>query len=285
MTDQVSERFLECYELLKSQGVIKSARQFAISIDVFPQSFNEILKSRRDVTIRILRKFCETYEANPSYILQGAGSPLLSKKSSILHKVEGNAIPVIGAHQLQLYALGGIDMCEPAYWQVPHDWCGKRISLAIQNHRMHLNPSLQRGDLLFCRSIPRDSWQSCIVNNKIYVIVSGTTLYIEKIQSITTEGLRACKDEVGESQFIPWDDLKEVWMPQHKWSSKVEIQQSITQSDIFEKIIEGQSKSIDQLQQTIQQLTGTGGNIPHSDNLSGQKPMVMTEDVLDQIAT
>jgi len=62
MRDQVTVRFVECYEYLKAQGIVKSARQFALSLDTYPQSLNEILKGRREVSLCVLRRTVERAE-------------------------------------------------------------------------------------------------------------------------------------------------------------------------------------------------------------------------------
>jgi len=260
MNDPVTQRFLKCYALLKERKVIRSARQFAISIEVFPQSLNEILKSRRDVTIGILRKFSEKYEVNPEFILSGTGSPLLEKdKENVFSNISRNSIPVVGAQQLQLYATQNIENNQLDTWQLPPQWCGKRITLAIQNQRMHLRPALQSGDILFCRSITSSSWRSCVIPNKIFAIVTSEHIFVERIQSISDDGIIGSTDEVGEQLFIKWNEIREIWMPQHKWSAAIESHQEVTQSDIFQEIIAGQNNAIKQLQKTIYQLTSVQG--------------------------
>lgn len=272
MIDPLTQRFLKCYALLKERNDIRSARQFALSIDVFPQSLNEILKSRREVTIALLRKFCENYKANPSYILTGVGKPILDQGiSASQSNIVRNHIPVVGAQQLQLYATQSIVTDQLDTWQLPPQWCGKRITLAIQNQRIHLRPALQSGDILFCRSITESSWRSCVIPNKIFAIVTSDNVFVEKIQSISDQGITGSTDEVGEQLFINWKEIREVWMPQHKWSSEIESHQQITQSDIFQEIIAAQNKSIEQLQKTIHQMSGSGEqSLSYSTNTKSQ---------------
>ena len=259
MIDPLTQRFLKCYTLLKERNEIRSARQFALSIEVFPQSLNEILKSRREVTIGLLRKFCENYQVNPVYILTGIGNPILELNSpGSQSNILKNSIPVVSAQQLQLYATENIENDQLDTWQLPPQWCGKRITLAIQNQRIHLRPALQSGDILFCRSITESSWRSCVTPNKIFAIVTSDNVFVEKILSISEQGITGSTDEVGEQLFIKWKEIREVWMPQHKWSSAIESHQEITQSDIFQEIIAAQNKSIEQLQKTMHQMSSTG---------------------------
>lgn len=73
MRDQVTVRFIECYEYLKTQGIVRSARQFALSLDTYPQSLNEILKGRREVSLCVLRRTVERYHVSGDYLLTGMG--------------------------------------------------------------------------------------------------------------------------------------------------------------------------------------------------------------------
>ena len=56
MNNIVTQRFVKCLKQLKTDGVVRSMRQYALSVDYLPQSLSEILKERRDVTIELLRK-------------------------------------------------------------------------------------------------------------------------------------------------------------------------------------------------------------------------------------
>ena len=80
MRDQVTVRFIECFEYLKLKGQVRSARQFAISLDTYPQSFNEILKGRREVSLCVLRRFSEKYHVSGDYLLTGMGRILKAER-------------------------------------------------------------------------------------------------------------------------------------------------------------------------------------------------------------
>lgn len=79
MQDPVTLRFIKSFHYLKEKDIIRSARQFALSIDTYPQSLNEILKGRREVTLSILRKTAEKYRVNPDFLLTGMGRVLKSE--------------------------------------------------------------------------------------------------------------------------------------------------------------------------------------------------------------
>ena len=80
MNSIVTQRFVKCIKQLKKTGVVRSMRQFALSVDYLPQSLSEILKERRDVTIELLRKSVELYKINPIYIYTGKGPLFMSEE-------------------------------------------------------------------------------------------------------------------------------------------------------------------------------------------------------------
>ena len=74
MNHIVSQRFVKCIEKLKSDKIIPSARQFAISLGFPPQNLHEICNQKRDVTIELLRKAIDTYNLNSVYLFEGKGT-------------------------------------------------------------------------------------------------------------------------------------------------------------------------------------------------------------------
>ena len=81
----VSLRFSEIVRRLKNSGKIDSYARFAKSLDYSPQSLNEIMKGRRDVTIEVIRKLFITYNIPPSDIFDIPGQ---EKKTPATRKRE-----------------------------------------------------------------------------------------------------------------------------------------------------------------------------------------------------
>ena len=87
MPSVVTERFIKCHDYLKEQKLVKSSRQFALSLDYLPQSLSEILKRRRDVTIELLRQAIATYKLNPLFLFTGEGPMFTDAKATKSLKV------------------------------------------------------------------------------------------------------------------------------------------------------------------------------------------------------
>lgn len=61
----VSKLFIKKLISMKTHGIINSYSEFANKLNYSPQSLNEILKGRRDVTIDVLRKLFTFYKVSP----------------------------------------------------------------------------------------------------------------------------------------------------------------------------------------------------------------------------
>ena len=83
MQNPVTVRFIECFKCLVARKYVRSARQFSLSVDFHPQSFHEILKGRRDVTLELVRKAVDKYPVSCDYLLKGNGSPMLQIESAL----------------------------------------------------------------------------------------------------------------------------------------------------------------------------------------------------------
>ena len=80
MNSVVTQRFIKCHNKLKDDQRVRSSRQFALSLDYLPQSLSEILKSRRDVTIELLRKAVDKFKFNPVFLFTGEGPMFMSEE-------------------------------------------------------------------------------------------------------------------------------------------------------------------------------------------------------------
>lgn len=73
MSNPVTKRFIECHDKLKEEKKVASSRQFAIAIDTAPQSLNQVLKGKRDVTILNVMALVEKFDVNSEFLLAGYG--------------------------------------------------------------------------------------------------------------------------------------------------------------------------------------------------------------------
>ncbi len=263
MPNPITERFIECYRELVIRELVRSGRQFALSLDYYPQSFNDILKGRRDVTIELLRRATERYHFNPEYLLTGSG-PLLTP--DIAHVgVESSAerIPVVGVRDRTELAQR-VD--SEQYMQqlsglrevlVQHE--AEEIR-AFEISQEDERTAFQRGDLIICRRMASSDWSQKILDGYIYVFVDEDGVKIDRVLNfITDNGTVVLNREVGahaRREVLNIEHILEVWEIRYRISRDIpnpNNQQYRTDQRMsdFAAILEGQSETINALNNTI----------------------------------
>lgn len=59
---------MQCFASLIESKRVRSARQFANSLDYFAQSFNQIVQQKREVGVDLIQKAIAEYHINPAFI-------------------------------------------------------------------------------------------------------------------------------------------------------------------------------------------------------------------------
>ena len=194
MNSKVTERFIACYEELKSTGQVRSARQFSMSLDFHPQSWNEILKGRRDVTLSLIERAVEVYHFNPMFLYTGEGSGVQKDtkgenlrvltvvtdsagRENILHvptKAQAGytteAAPLEAMNQLMTYSLPGME----------HRF-GTFRSFEIEGDSMV--PTVKPSEIVICRYVAPDFWEKQVQDDQVFVVVSKDDLVIKRLKN------------------------------------------------------------------------------------------------------
>ena len=223
-TNVVTERFLSCVQELKKSERIKSYRQFALSIEIHPQSFNDIKKRKRNATVEMLRKAIELYKLNPVYLYCGE-QPLF--------------------RNLELQNL-------------------EQQNLGLKSFEIvgdAMEPSLFNGDKVACIPIEEEDWMDSIYDNHVYVLVCKNKTYIRRVK--TMESLNEIQLHTDNSYYSPvkidLKHVKEIWQVQSKISpfmpSKNHMRNGFNENMItMQETISTQSDMIKTLNSTIEKL-------------------------------
>lgn len=272
MQSPVTERFLECFERLKALNKVRSGRQFAMSLDYLPQSFGEIIKGRRDVTIELLRKAVEVYQFNPEYICRGEGGFFCgegkheaSRILTIMTDREDNERIIHVPVKAQAgYACGTL---EPEFMEeLPH-YTLPDYNYKVGTHRSFdvagdsMEPSIQNGDKIICSYLDHFQWESSIRNNYVYVIVTTGDVLVKRV----INNLRKHRhlELISDNSFYPSirmnvNDIREVWAVRTKISTfshmPPETNNGNGNMDDLHHIIMEQSTQIKMLNKTIEKL-------------------------------
>ena len=270
MNSVVTQRFIECIEALKRDNKVRSARQFALSLDYLPQGLSEMYKGRRDVTIELIRKAAETYHINPAYLFLGTGQPFTGRES-----VQGMQVLTIVTDRdnnerivhVPVAAQAGYtqQLADPAFVQdlptysLPDDsfQSGSYRSFDISGSSME--PTLYHGDRVVCSFIEPQYWQQAIKNGHVYVIVTPTDVLIKRL----TNRLRqdGCIDLISDNaafrpQQVSGEDIREVWWARLKITPYLNKPATLDISQDLEDQIIRQGQLIEQLSRTLEHLNG-----------------------------
>lgn len=194
MNSVVTQRFVKCHDQLKSAGIIKSSRQFALSLKYLPQSLSEIIQKRRDVPIELLRKAIDVYNINPVYLFTGNGPYFMqeeerkdvkvltivansSRNEQIIHVPESAISSYInGLHKPNFIKdLPTYTLPEYTYQTTTHR------SFDVVGNAME--PILFESDKVICSYIDPTNWNAGIKDYYIYVVVAKGDIYIRRVVS------------------------------------------------------------------------------------------------------
>ena len=270
MNNVVTQRFIECIEGLKAQNRIKSARQFAISLDYLPQGLSEMYNGRRDVTIELIRRAVELHEFNPTYLFQGTGTMFSSEASSSDMKVL--AIVTDSQNQERIVhvpvaAQAGYteQLSDPTFisdlptYSLPDEGfkTGSYRSFDIAGSSME--PTLFHGDRVVCAFIEPECWHQAIKNGHVYVIVTTTDVLIKRL----TNRIRRdrCIDLVSDNaafhpQELAVEEVREIWLARLKITPYLNKPATLDIAQDLEDQIARQTMLIERLSRTLDNLSG-----------------------------
>jgi signal peptidase I len=273
MNSAVTQRFINCFDELVRENKLKSARQFAISIGALPQSLNEILKGRRDVTVEMLRKAIEIYEMNPYYLFMGEGD-CFSKdtphtSNPILTVVTNNQQEERIVHvPVPAQAGYGAQLADPVFMQELPAFSlpdfrfkhGTFRSFDVQGDSME--PTLYEGDKVVCSFLEPDSWASSIKDNYVYIIITAHEVVVKRvINEIRNKGsiILLSDNNYYQERSFPIEAVKEVWLLQMKISPFMPSPSNIRNAlheDVegLKNQLQSQSELIQSLNKTIEKL-------------------------------
>jgi len=232
MNNVVTQRFVKCIKQLKEDGVIRSMRQFATSLDYLPQSLSEILKGRRDVTIELLRKAVEFYKFNPVYIYKGEGPQFMSEedhKSFRVLTIVTNSTNDERIVHVPVPAQAGYasELTNPVFIQDLPSFSLPDYKYKVGTHRSFdvagdsMEPTLFEGDKVVCSFLEPTLWETAIKNNYVYVIVTRADILVKRIFNKIKEEKRLellSDNNFYETEYITLSEIREMWYVRAKIS-------------------------------------------------------------------
>jgi phage repressor protein C with HTH and peptisase S24 domain len=269
----ITQRFIKCHDKLREDNQVRSSRQFALSLDYLPQSLSEILKSRRDVTIELLRKAVEVYRINPVYIYTGEGPMFMTEedhKSFRVLTIVTNVSDDERIVHVPVPAQAGYasELTDPTFIQDLPTFSLPDYKYKVGTHRSFdvsgdsMEPTLFEGDKVICSYLEPTLWESSIKDNYVYVVVTRGDIVVKRVtNNIKKEkSLKLASDN---NYYEPFDmhisDVREVWYVRAKISPFLPSPQNI-QNMLHEEVkelratITNQSRLISNLNTTIEKM-------------------------------
>lgn len=264
--NNVTLRFISTLQHLQAQGKVGSIRQFALSLDYYPQSLNDILKGRRDVTVELLRKVIELYNFNALFLFSGEGPMISNEQASPIESKHDLEVPLLLVRGRSEYIrssdrhsirrnLPNIKLHIPS--DNDQEYCAFEIDAD------HLSFSLLKGEIIICRKLDSTSWANRIYNDFCYCMVTEDDIIIERVvNSINDDNtiiLNRTLAEMVQKDIINISEIKEIWEIKMKLTHDVPQPNNVKyrtdqQISDFSTVLEKQCESISSLHVTINRL-------------------------------
>ncbi|MEE9437517.1 MAG: S24 family peptidase [Saprospiraceae bacterium] len=215
MANLVTERFIECHNKLREDKKVVSSRQFALSIDTAPQRLNQVLKGKRDATVKNVMALVETYNVNSEYLLAGYG-PMFKEDIEILEQREDKIIYVpIAAHAGYLDQFNEeVSNNDLLAFSVPgyQPTYGEHRCFDIAGDSME--PTLFSGDKIICSLVPSDYNYNSLRDNYVYVVIAQGDIVVKRVENnIKNDGsIKMMSDNSFYNSYsIDANDITEIW--------------------------------------------------------------------------
>ena len=171
---EVSNRFIEAYERLLSDGLVTSKKEFASSVGVSPSMVTEISKGRSSVGTSAIQNIVLLYGISGEWLLTGKGNMLKEEGKEDASAPVVSYDPKVGQPYYNVDFLGGFSEVYNSQVSVPDRniivpgfdraklWCN------VTGHSME--PKINHGDIIALRPCTLDDIQY----GEIYAVVLDT---------------------------------------------------------------------------------------------------------------
>jgi hypothetical protein len=270
MNSEISKRFVACHDKLKTRGLVKSSRQFALALDFAPQSFSDIVNGKRDVTIDLIRKAVGKYKFNSQYIFTGEG-PLFSVDGRVADPILSVVVDGAGTERIvhvpvsaqagytdQLYDRQYLENL-PSF-TLPGEMFKMGTYRCFDVKGDSMEPTIISGERVVCSFVEKDYWVHSIKDNHVYVVVADGGVVVKRlINNISADRtIKIISDNSFYSSYdIDIQKIKEIWKVEVKISNFMDSP-SHARNALHEEIehlrtiIENQSKQIAIFNQTME---------------------------------
>lgn len=260
---KITQRFLECLDLLVKEGKVRSKRGFAIAIGYHPQGLSEMAAHRREVPLDLIEKSVEMFHLNPHYLFTGKGQPISSqieddglrlKHLSIVTDQQGDERIVHVPYPAQ--AGYGQLINDPTFfselptYQLPDPQFRSGTYRSFEIAGTSMEPTFRPNDIVIASFIEPRYWEQAIKNAQIYIIVTHHDVLIKRVQNrLKVNAVLECCSDNGEYETytIQAEDIREVWKARLKMTSHLDAPTSRTIPGDISEQLNAQQKMLEHL--------------------------------------
>jgi len=276
MQTQLTERVIECVELIKETQQIPSTRKFSKMIEVHPQCISDIMTGKREANADLISKLVATFNVNANYLFSGHGSPLVSTDNNsndnsspivtVVTTSEGNERIV---HVPQAAHAGYVDQFnDPLFMQqlpsfsLPDPRFSRGTYRCFDVCGDSMEPTLYTGDKVICSYVEPEYWMTAIKNNYVYVLITDSGIIVKRVLNRLKESqelLLLSDNNYYDPYTLQAESLKEVWVLTQKISPFLPSPNNIrnalhTEIDHLRTTIADQGRLIMSLNKTIEKM-------------------------------
>jgi phage repressor protein C with HTH and peptisase S24 domain len=218
MSNPVTKRFIECHDRLKEENKVASSRQFAMTINTAPQSLNQVLKGKRDVTVINVMSLVEKFGVNAEFLLAGFG-PMFKEAESDSNNSEKEDkimyVPV-SAHAGYCDQFNEtISKDDVEFFSVPgyQPSFGEHRCFDVSGDSM--SPTLKCGEKIICSLVSSDNCYSNLRDNYVYVVISNGDVVVKRvINNLKKNGTILLKsdNDFFKNTEVQGNEISEIWM-------------------------------------------------------------------------
>ena len=217
MSNPVTKRFIEVHDRLKEESKVASSRQFALAIDTAPQSLNQVLKGKRDVTVKNIMSLVDIFEVNSEFILAGLGPMFKEVVANSKPLKEDNILYVpIAAHAGNCDQFNEtISKDELEFFSVPGypSSYGEHRCFDVSGDSM--SPTLKCGDKIICSLVSSDNAYSNLRDNYVYVVIANGDVVVKRVvNNLKKNGTILLKSDNNffNNREVEGNEIKEIWL-------------------------------------------------------------------------
>jgi len=279
MQTKLTERFIECMNLIKESHHIPSTRQFSKLIDVHPQCISDVITGKREANADLISRVVLNFNVNANYIFSGNGNPISSLEEEVITETKSSE-PVLavvsnnkGAERIAYVPYAA----QAGYASQFHDpiFMQNLPSFSLPDRRFQtgthrcfevsgdsMEPTVFAGEQVVCSFVESDLWITNVKSNYVYVIITTNGMIIKRVvNNIAANGHLEIKSDNSfyDGYKIAINDVKEIWLVTHKISPFMPSPSNIRNAlhkevDNLRLTISDQGKMIQSLNTTIEKM-------------------------------